>query len=115
MLNINGKNISKCMNLKHTRRLRSEEQYQKDFIEKGELVCCLKYELEGGTNYELRTYDKKMAFVAFNSIKSGNSDRTWKGTKFIHIMSAHQIVFLLRRLHNDLGIDVQKKYNNSVV
>ena len=91
------------------------EQYQKDFIEKGELVCYLKCEPEGGTNYELRTYDKKMAFVAFNSIKFGNSDRTWEGTKFIHIMHEHQIVFLLRHLHDDLGIDVQKKYNNSVV
>ena len=91
------------------------EQYQKDFIEKGELICCLKCEPEGGTNYELRAYDKKMAFVAFNSIKFGNSDRTWEGTKFIHIMSEGQIVFLLRHLHNDLGIDVQKKYNNSVV
>ena len=91
------------------------EQYQKDFIEKGKLACYLKCESEGGTNYELRTYDKKMAFVAFNSIKFGNSDRTWKGTKFIHIMPENQIIFLLRHLHNDLGIDVQKEYNNSVV
>ena len=91
------------------------EQYKRDFIEKGELVCYLKREPEGGTNYELRSYDKRMAFVAFNSIKYGNSDRTWEGTKFIHIMSEGQIVFLLRHLHNDLGIDVQKKYNNSVV
>jgi hypothetical protein len=91
------------------------EQYQKDFIEKGELVCYLKCEPEGGTNYELRAYDKRMAFVAFNSIKYGNSDRTWEGTKFIHIMPAHQIVFLLRHLHDNLGIDVQKEYDNSVV
>ena len=91
------------------------EQYKKDFIEKGELVCYLKCESEGGTNYELWAYDKRMAFVAFNSIKYGNSDRTWEGTKFIHIMPAHQIVFLLRHLHDDLGIGVQKEYDNSVV
>jgi hypothetical protein len=30
-------------------------------------------------------------------------------------MPAHQIVFLLRHLHDNLGIDVQKKYDNSVV
>jgi hypothetical protein len=91
------------------------EQYKKDFIEKGKHVCYLKCEPEGGTNYELRTYDKKMAFVAFNSIKYGNSDRTWEGTKFIDIMPPHQIIFLLRHLHDDLGIDVPKEYNNSIV
>ena len=91
------------------------EQYQKDFIEKGELVCYLKCEPEGGTNYELRAYDKRMAFVAFKSIKYGNSDRTWEGTKFIDIMPAHQIVFLLRHLHDNLGIDVPKEYDNSIV
>ena len=89
-------------------------QRKKDFVEKGNRICFL-IGTETTSTY-IFAYEGELAVVELGkSDKYGNTEHKWENVKNFQYFMEHQFIFLLRGLHNDLGIDVPKKYKNSLI